>query len=40
MAASLARLAALEGDYDVLPGHMEATTLARERQYNMYLRTL
>lgn len=38
MAGSLARLAALEGDYQVLPGHMELSTLARERAYNPYLR--
>ncbi len=38
MRSSLARLAALEGDYDVLPGHMELTTLERERRTNMFLR--
>lgn len=38
MAASLARLKNLDGDYDVYPGHMEETTLERERRYNMYLR--
>ena len=40
MMPSLARLAGLEGDYDVLPGHGETSTLAHERQYNMYLRAL
>lgn len=40
MMASLARLKRLDGDYDVYPGHMEETTLARERQYNLYLRML
>ena len=40
MLPSLARLARLDGDYDVYPGHMETTTLARERQYNLYLRML
>ena len=37
---SLARLAALEGDYEVYPGHMDFSTLERERQYNPYLRAL
>ena len=36
-AASLARLAALPGDYRVLPGHMEPSTLDRERRYNPYM---
>ena len=35
---SLARLAALEGDYNVFPGHGEATTLSRERRLNPYMR--
>ena len=34
---SLRRLAALEGDYRVLPGHSMETTLEEERQYNPYL---
>ncbi len=38
MAASLRRLAALPGDYRVLPGHEEATVLSQERLYNPYLR--
>lgn len=38
MMASLARLAGLEGDLRVLPGHEGETTLGRERQYNPYLR--
>lgn len=37
MAASLRRLAALEGDYEVFPGHGEPTTLAAEREGNPYL---
>ena len=37
MWASLARLAALEGDYKVLPGHGEASTLSVERRLNPYL---
>ena len=40
MFPSLARLKKLEGDYDVLPGHGETSTLAHERQYNLYLRML
>lgn len=40
MPDSLARLAALDGDYTVLPGHGETSTLDRERRYNMYLRNL
>ena len=40
MMSSLARLAKLEGDYDVYPGHMEPTTMARERQYNLYIKML
>ena len=37
MFASLARLAALPGDYGVYPGHMEQSTLERERRTNPYL---
>ena len=37
LAASLRRLAALEGDYAVYPGHGPATTLSRERAENPYL---
>jgi len=35
---SLARLHALEGDLEVYPGHMEASSLDRERRFNHYLR--
>ncbi len=35
--ASLARLAALEGDFRVYPGHGNATSLAYERRYNPYM---
>ena len=35
---SLQRLAALPGDFRVLPGHAEDTTLNRERQYNPFMR--
>ena len=35
---SLKRLAKLEGDYVVYPGHGPATTLAEERMYNPYMR--
>lgn len=37
MRDSLRKLAALEGDYNVYPGHGSATTLAREKQTNPYL---
>lgn len=37
MARSLRRLAALEGDYRVLPGHGPATTLAHERRCNPFM---
>lgn len=36
--ASLRRLSALEGDYEVYPGHMDGTTLERERSVNYYMR--
>ena len=37
MASSLRRLAGLEGDYTVLPGHGETTTLEEEREGNPYI---
>ena len=37
MQKSLQRLAALPGDYKVLPGHGPATQLSEERKYNPYL---
>ena len=37
MAESLRKLAALDGDYTVYPGHGEATTLAEERAGNPYI---
>jgi len=36
--ASLRRLSALEGDYEVYPGHAETTTLSRERSFNYYMK--
>ena len=36
--ASLRRLSALEGDYEVYPGHAESTTLQRERSFNYYMK--
>ena len=36
--ASLLRLAELPGDYDVYPGHGDATTLDFERKMNPYMR--
>jgi len=35
---SLQRLASLEGDFTVYPGHGQSTTLAAERRYNPYMR--
>ena len=35
---SLRRLAGLEGNYRVFPGHGESTTLSAERKYNPYIR--
>ena len=35
---SLKRLAGLSGDYDVYPGHGDATKLSFERNFNPYLR--
>lgn len=37
MLRSLRRLAELPGDYEVYPGHMDATTLDRERRYNYFI---
>ena len=38
MLSSLKRLAQLEGDFHVLPGHAEASTLERERKTNYYMK--
>ena len=38
MVLSLKKLAALPGEYDVFPGHAEATTLSYEREHNPYMR--
>jgi len=35
---SLKKLYDLPGDYEVYPGHMEATTLDRERRFNYYMK--
>ena len=35
---SLRRLCELPGDYEVYPGHMDASTLERERAFNYYCR--
>ncbi len=35
---SLRRLCELPGDYEVYPGHMDSSTLERERQFNYYCR--
>ncbi|MBR6761420.1 MAG: MBL fold metallo-hydrolase [Oscillospiraceae bacterium] len=39
MRASLRRLGALEGDYQIYCGHYAGTTLAREKAYSHYLQT-
>lgn len=39
MMASLKKLSGLEGDYYVYPGHMNPSTLNRERRSNPYLRS-
>ena len=35
---SLKRLADLPGDYEVYPGHMDSSTLSRERRFNYYMK--
>ena len=35
---SLKRLAEMEADFRVCPGHAESTTLSREKKYNPYMR--
>ena len=37
--ASLRKLCALPGDYEVYPGHMDPSTLERERLFNYYCRS-
>ncbi len=34
---SLRRLASLEGDWEVYPGHMDSTTMERERRFNPFV---
>ena len=36
--ASLRRICELDGDYEVYPGHMDPSTLERERAFNYYCR--
>ena len=36
--ASLKRLSDLDGDYEVYPGHMESSTMSRERKFNYYVK--
>ena len=36
--ASLRKLCSLPGDYEVYPGHMDPSTLEREREFNYYCR--
>ena len=40
MVASLKKLKELDGDYKVIPGHGELTTLEHERKYNPLMRAL
>jgi glyoxylase-like metal-dependent hydrolase (beta-lactamase superfamily II) len=35
---SLRRICSLPGDYEVYPGHMDSSTLSRERLFNSYCR--
>ncbi|MBQ1235587.1 MAG: MBL fold metallo-hydrolase, partial [Oscillospiraceae bacterium] len=35
---SIRRICQLPGDYEVYPGHMDSSTLERERMYNYYCR--
>ena len=37
MMGSLKKLCSLEGDYEVYPGHMDSSTLERERRFNYYM---
>ena len=38
MLQSLKKICALEGDYEVYPGHMDCSSLIRERNFNYYCR--
>ena len=38
LSRSLTRLYTLEGDYEIYPGHMDSSTLDRERRFNPFLR--
>ena len=38
LAASLLKLCALSDEYEVYPGHMDATSLIREKSFNFYCR--
>ena len=38
MEASLRRLSALDGDFEIYPGHAESSTLSNERRFNYYVR--
>ena len=38
MVASFKKLAMIDGDYTVLPGHGESTTLTHEKSYNTLMR--
>ena len=38
MLQSLRKICSLEGDYEVYPGHMDCSSLIRERSFNYYCR--
>ncbi len=38
MMKSLKKIGGITGDYEIYPGHMDATTMERERSFNQYLR--
>ncbi|MGN0459744.1 MAG: MBL fold metallo-hydrolase [Ruminococcus sp.] len=39
MIKSLLKIASIEGEYNILPGHMESTTLSHEKKYNPFMNT-
>ena len=39
MNESLKKLCSIEGEYEVYPGHMDQTSLTREREFNYYCRS-
>ena len=39
MLKSLAKICAIDGDYEVYPGHMDSSSLIREKSFNYYCRS-